>query len=438
VKVAVVQDWLVTLGGAEKCLNRILAAYPNADLFALVDFLSDEQREQVFGKRARTSFLQRLPGAQRRYRSFLPLMPLAIEQFDLSDYDLVISSSYAVAKGVLTGPNQLHISYIHSPPRYAWDLQFQYLKEAKLEKGIRSAVARMLLHYIRTWDVRTASGPDKIIVNSKYISRRIRKTYGRDSTVIYPPVDIERFKPSNRFDGFYFTASRLVPYKKIPLIAEAFKSLPHAKLVVIGDGPEMAKLRAAAGSNVEILGYQPDAVFLDYMQRCEAFIYAAEEDFGIVPVEAQASGKPVLALGRGGALETVNGIDHAEPTGLFFWEQTADAIVGAVRQFESLRTTRPSLFAPETCRDNAMRFSTDRFDRELREFIGMEIDRFDGWAPDARPASASSAFPELRPGGQMPAQQPSPADFGKSGGETAWTASKVPGYEQRSNVGSPV
>jgi glycosyltransferase involved in cell wall biosynthesis len=382
-KVAVVHDWLVTLGGAEKCLNRILAAYPDAHLFSLVDFLDDKQRQAIFGKRAQTSFLQRIPGARKHYRSLLPLMPLAIEQFDLSSYELIISSSYSVAKGVVTGPDQLHVSYMHSPPRYAWDLQFQYLTEGRLEKGLRSALARLVLHYIRMWDVRTSSGPDNIICNSKYISRRIRKAYGRESTVIYPPVDIERFQLSVQSDGFYLTASRLVPYKKIPLIAEAFKALPNLRLIIIGDGPEMAKVRGAAGPNVTVLGHQPDSVFQDMMQRCEAFVYAAEEDFGIVPVEAQLCGKPVIAYGRGGALETIRGLDQSDPTGVFFWEQTATALAEGIQKFQELRQRDSSIFDPQSCRANALRFSVQRFDTEFKNFIEMEIDRFDGWSRKA-------------------------------------------------------
>jgi glycosyltransferase involved in cell wall biosynthesis len=392
VKVAVVHEWLATWGGSEKVLSRILHAFPQADLFSLVDFLPDEYRGFVLGKQARTSFIQKLPKSKTKFRSYLPLMPIAVEQFDLSSYDLVISNSHAAAKGVLTGPNQLHLTYIHSPIRYAWDLQAQYLAEANLTKGLRSALARTILHYIRQWDTRTASSPDRIITNSRYISRRVRKVYGRDSTVIYPPVEVERFVPSGRSDGFYFTASRLVPYKKIPLIAEAFAGMPHAKLVVIGDGPEMAKLKAAAGSNVEVLGYQSDAAFLDHMQRCDAFIYAAEEDFGIVPVEAQACGKPVIAYGRGGALETVNGLDRADPTGLFFWRQTAESIADAVRQFEMLRAERPSLFSPEACRANALRFGTERFDKEFRAFVDAEIDRFEGWSHEAAQALNAAAL----------------------------------------------
>jgi glycosyltransferase involved in cell wall biosynthesis len=382
-RVAIVHEWLATWGGSEKCLSRMLHAFPDADLYALVDFLPDEYRHHILGKRARTSFIQKLPKARTKFRSYLPLMPMAVEQFDLTPYDLVLTNSHAVAKGALTGPNQLHIAYVHSPIRYAWDLQAQYLSEAKLTKGFGSFIARAILHYVRMWDTRTASGPDHILTNSKYIARRVRKAYGREAAVIYPPVEVERFVPSGRSDGYYLTASRLVPYKRIPLIAEAFRRLPHAKLVVIGDGPEMEKLRAVAGANVSVLGYQPDAVFLDHMQRCDAFIYAAEEDFGIVPVEAQACGKPVIAYGRGGALETIKGLDQGEPTGLFFWEQTAEAIKGSVAKFEELRSADPALFSPEDCRANALRFGTERFDKEFRAFIDDAIDGFEGWSGKA-------------------------------------------------------
>jgi glycosyltransferase involved in cell wall biosynthesis len=304
-------------------------------------------------------------------------MPLAIEQFDLSAYDLVISSSYAVAKGVITGPNQFHVSYIHSPPRYAWDLQSQYLKESNCDRGFKSVFARLILHYARIWDHRTASGPDVVIANSGYIARRIRKIYGRDSTVIYPPVDIEKFTVSETSEDFYLIASRLVPYKRVPLVVEAFKLLPEKRLVIIGNGPEMAKVKAAAvGSNIEVLGYQPDAVLTDYMRRAKAFVYAAEEDFGIVPVEAQACGKPVIAFGRGGSLETIRGLDVTESTGLFFHEQTPQAIASAILEFEAIRSRDLEQFSPAACRRNAMRFSTERFDREFRSLIDSELKRY--------------------------------------------------------------
>jgi len=286
----------------------------------------------------------------------------------LSQYDLIISSSHAVAKGVLTGPDQLHISYVHSPIRYAWDMQHQYLRESGLEKGLKSAMARLILHRMRQWDVRTANGVDVYIANSKFIGRRIRKAYGRNAEVLYPPVDTEAYSLGTGKEDFYFTASRFVPYKRIDLIVEAFACMPGRRLVVIGDGPEWSKIKATADAhpNIELLGYQPKEVMVDYMQRARAFLFAAEEDFGIVPVEAQACGTPVIAYGRGGALETICGLDSVTPTGLFFDEQSVVAIVHAIEDFE-----RRS-FDSTACRNNALRFAPAQFRIQFAELVERE------------------------------------------------------------------
>ncbi|HEY1998048.1 glycosyltransferase family 4 protein [Paraburkholderia sp.] len=354
-KVAIVHDWLVAPGGAEKVLEQIIQCFPDADLFSLVDFLED--RAPVCGKTVTTSFIQHLPFARRRYRAYLPLMPLAIEQLDLSSYDLVITSSYAVAKGVLVGPDQTHVSYVHSPMRYVWDLQHQYLREARLVRGPRSWAARALLHYLRGWDSRSANGVDRLIANSQFVARRMMKTYRRDAAVIPPPVDVHKFELCTHKEDFYLTASRLVPYKRVDLIVEAFATMPHRKLFVIGDGPEMAAIRAKAGPNVTILGYQPFAILKDYMQRAKAFVFAAEEDFGIVALEAQACGTPVVAYGKGGALETVVPLGEARPTGVYFSHQSVVAVQDAIERFELQRT----LFSPAACRANAERFSAATF-----------------------------------------------------------------------------
>ncbi|KVR64507.1 glycosyl transferase [Burkholderia vietnamiensis] len=363
-KIAIVHDWLVSPGGAERVLAHMIDCFPQADLYSLVDFLDD--RECLRGRAVRTSFIQKLPFARTRYRSYLPLFPLAIEQFDLSDYDVVLSSSYAVAKGVLSGPDQFHASYVHSPVRYAWDLQHQYLNEAGLAHGAKSALARALLHYIRNWDARSANGVDRVAANSRFIARRIRKTYRRDATVIYPPVDVEHLALCTDKEAFYLTASRLVPYKRIDLIVEAFSRTPERRLVVIGDGPEMAKIRALAGPNVTLLGYQPFDVLHDHLQRARAFVFAAEEDFGISPVEAQACGTPVIAYGKGGVRESVRAWPGAGATGLFFRTQSADALLDALARFEAL--PRGSI-SPHACRANAELFGAARFRRELTRFV---------------------------------------------------------------------
>ncbi|WP_233830064.1 glycosyltransferase family 4 protein [Paraburkholderia sp. ZP32-5] len=355
VRIAIVHDWLVTYAGAEKVLEQIIACFPDADLFSLVDFLDD--RSFLRGKSVTTSFIQKLPRARAKYRAYLPLMPLAIEQLDVSAYDVVISSSHAVAKGILTGPDQVHISYVHSPIRYAWDLQHQYLQQSKLTNGPKSALARLILHYIRNWDIRTANSVDGFVANSAFIARRIRKVYQRDAQVIFPPVDVEAFSLCTQKEDFYLTASRMVPYKKIDLIVEAFARMPERKLVVIGDGPEMEKIRAKAGPNVEIMGYQPFKVLKDRMSRAKAFVFAAEEDFGISVVEAQACGTPVIAYGKGGALETVRDLAEPKPTGLFFDEQHADAIIAAVKRFDE----QAHKLLPANCRVNAEQFSAAHF-----------------------------------------------------------------------------
>ena len=364
-RVAIVCDWLVVYAGAERVLEQILKIYPDADLFCLVDFLPENQRGFIMNKLTHTSFIQNLPCAKKNYRSYLPLMPLAIEQLDVSAYDLVISSSHAVAKGVLTGPDQVHISYVHSPIRYAWDLQHQYLQEANLTRGMKGWIAKAILHYIRLWDYRTAHGVDHFIANSEFIARRIKKVYGREADVVYPPVDVDAYEMCEDKEDFYLTASRMVPYKKIKLIVEAFNEMPDKQLVVIGDGPEYGKIKEIAKENIALMGYQPFSVLKEKMQKAKAFVFAAEEDFGITSVEAQACGTPVIAYGKGGALETVRSQEYREKTGVFFYQQTTNSIINAVRSFEDV----PSRIEPQICRANAERFSVEQFLNAMKECI---------------------------------------------------------------------
>jgi glycosyltransferase involved in cell wall biosynthesis len=372
VRLAIVHDWLVTYAGAERVLEQMLAVYPDADLYTMVDSLADEERFFIGGRKPRTSFIQHLPGARRRYRSYLPLMPLAVEQFDLSAYDLVISSSYAVAKGVLTGPDQLHLCLCYSPIRYAWDLQHQYLRESGLERGIRSWLARYLLHRIRTWDALTANRVDGFIAISDFIARRIRKVYRREAEVIYPPVDTDAFDIGREKEDYFVTASRMVPYKRMDLVVEAFSQMPDRRLVVIGDGPEAAKVRSKAGSNVQLLGQQPLSVLRENLQRARGFVFAAEEDFGIAPLEAQACGTPVIAFGKGGVCETIRDLEDSNPTGVFFGEQTVAAIVEAVHRFDR----ESQRISPAACRANALRFSIARFRREFHGYVEDQVSRF--------------------------------------------------------------
>ena len=364
-KIAIIHDWYQDKGGAENVISSLLNLYPDADFFALVDFFDDQQRKEVLnGKKVTYSFIQKLPFAKKIFRHYLFLFPLAIERLDLREYDLVISSSHAVAKGVMTGPEQLHICINYSPMRYAWDMYFTYREEHNL-KGIKEKLLSYFLHKIRIWDVSTTNRVDHYIANSHYIARRIKKVYGKDSTVIYPPVDVEKFKLNENKEDFYLTASRMVPYKKIDLIVEAF-SQTDKKLIVIGTGPDMEKIRSFAGKNVEFLGFAPDDVLLDHMQRAKGFVFAAEEDFGIVPVEAQACGTPVICLGKGGTKETV--IDGV--TGIHFQEQTVAELLKAIEKFE--QTT----FHPIQIREHALKFSKERFEKEIEAFVNEKYEIF--------------------------------------------------------------
>lgn len=364
-KTAIVCDWLVTPGGAEKVLSEIIQCFPDADIFAVVDFVDEMQRDFLHHKKVVTTFIQNLPLAKKYYRSYLPLMPLAIEQLDLTAYDLIISSSHAVAKGVLTGPDQLHVSYVHSPMRYAWDLQFQYLRETGLDKKLHGYVARYFLHKLRIWDSRSTNGVDYLIANSNFIARRIQKIYRRSAETIYPPVDIDKFKPHVQKEEYYCTASRLVPYKKIDLIVESFHDMPNKNLIVIGQGPDYEKIKHKASKNVHMLGYQPINQLIHYLQRAKAFIFAAEEDFGIVPLEAQACGTPVIAYGKGGLRETIRDTSHEKPTGVFFNAQTTEAIHAAIHYFEK----NQQLFTAEHCVENASRFKPENFRNQFKKFV---------------------------------------------------------------------
>ncbi|RTQ91252.1 MULTISPECIES: glycosyltransferase family 4 protein [Stenotrophomonas] len=360
-RVAIIHDWLTVNAGAEKVLKQMLLLYPQAEIFTLVDFLPEEDRSFLGSHKVHTSFIQKLPRAHKSYRNYLPLMPLAIEQFDLSGFDLVLSSSYAVAKGVLTGPDQVHVCYCHSPIRYAWDLQPQYLRESGLDRGLKSAIARIILSYIRMWDVRTANGVDHFIANSTFIARRIRKVYGRESVVIPPPVDIPEALPAVARKDYYVTASRLVPYKRIDLIIEAFNRMPDRKLIVIGSGPMLEQMRQLAKPNVSVLGYQPQEVLEKHLAEARAFVFAAEEDFGIAPVEAQAFGTPVIAFGKGGILDSV----IEGETGTFFAEQTAKSIRAAVVEFEQTSME----WDHEKISRHALEFHPETFRRKLAEKI---------------------------------------------------------------------
>jgi len=373
-KIAIVHDWLDTWAGGEQCLAQLLAIYPDATLYALVDFFPPEFRARIGGRRARTSFLQRLPGVRTRFRRYLPLFPRAIESLDVSGFDLVISSSHAVAKGVRTHRGQLHICYCYSPIRYAWDLREQYLQQVGLEKGARGWLVRQALDRIQRWDQDTSDRVDCFVAISKHIAARIDRCYGRASEIIHPPVAIPPAPspPENR--RAYVTVSRLVPYKRIDLIAAAFRTLPERELVVIGEGPERPRIDAAGGANVRLLGQLSDNARDQWLDQARAFVFAAEEDFGIAPVEAQAHGTPVIAFGAGGALETIRGLESEAPTGVFFADQTAGSIADAVSLFEA----NAHRITGEACRANALQFSIAHFKSEFTALVDREWARFEG------------------------------------------------------------
>jgi glycosyltransferase involved in cell wall biosynthesis len=366
-RVAIVHEWLDTYSGSERVLEQLLQCFPNADLFAVVDFMNESERGFLQGRRVQTSFIQRLPLARRMFRNYLGLMPIAMQQLDLSKYDLIISSHHAVAKGVLTGPDQIHVSYIHSPMRYAWDLQHQYLSQTGMDRGLRGLYARWLFARLRQWDVSTAHQVDHFIANSRYVARRIKKAYRREATVIHPPVDISRFKMRSEKEDFYLLACRMVPYKRAEIVVESFVRQPGRYLTVVGGGPENKRVRAAArdAPNIKFVDSVPQYELIDLMQRARAFVFAGEEDFGITLVEAQACGTPVIAYGRGGAAEIVVSEDAGAPTGVLFDRQEPDAITAAVQQFEALGTEITS----QACRANALRFSQEQFKSELSIFF---------------------------------------------------------------------
>ena len=364
-RVAVVHDWLDTWAGSERVLVELLRIYPDADLYAIVEFMSPEDRARIPRSRVETTFLQRLPFARRHFRKLLAVMPFAVEQIDLRGYDVVISSCHAASKSVITGPDQLHVCVCYTPPRYAWDMQEEYLQQARIGTGIRGWMVRRMLHRFRLADLAASARVDRFVAISGYVARRIRKCYRRESDVIYPPVDIpSEWNPGARGDD-YVSVSRLVGYKRVDLLVTAFRELPQRVLHVFGDGPELAPLRRVATPNVVFHGRVDDVERNRHVASAAAFLFAAEEDFGIAPLEAQALGTPVIAFGRGGSAETIRGLDCDAPTGVMFDAQTPSSVVAAVAAFEAARHR----IAPQACRDNASRFAAPRFHAEFAAYI---------------------------------------------------------------------
>lgn len=360
---AIIHDWLISgVGGGEKVLEAIHRLFPSK-IFTLVQDPKALTGSYFEGLEIVSSFIQKLPKAKTSYQKYLPLFPFAIEHFDLSSYDLIISSSHCAAKGVITGPDQVHICYCHTPMRYAWDLMHDYLKETKLNTGVKGFFAKIILHYLRGWDVHSSRRVDHFIANSHYVARRIEKFYGREARVIYPPVNLELFQEGGKKEDYYITASRLVPYKRVDLIVEAFSHMPDKKLIVIGDGSDWKKVQKKATKNVELLGYQEDVVLARYLQKAKGFVFAAVEDFGITPVEAMATGTPVIAFRKGGVKETV----LEKETGHFYEAQSVDALIEAVKSFEKME------FDPKKCRARAECFSEGSFNQKFHQFVTQKV-----------------------------------------------------------------
>jgi glycosyltransferase involved in cell wall biosynthesis len=367
VKVALIHDWLTGIRGGEKCLEAFCQLFPSADLYTLV-YVPDQVSSTLRRMQVKTSFVNRLPFAKRSYRYYLPLFPTAIEGFELNEYDLILSSSHCVAKGIF--PHRaLHIAYVHAPMRYVWDQHDAYFGAGS--SWISRAGMALWHHYLQRWDIRSSERVDYFIANSNNVGTKIETLYGRETTVIYPPVDVERFHLGERQEPYYLIVSALVPYKRIDLAIDAFNRL-KLPLKVAGQGPLRRKLKKMAQPNIEFLGWVSDQMLATLYASCQALIFPGEEDFGIVPLEAQASGRPVIAYGKGGALETVVSLDitgSTPPTGIFFTEQTAEHLMAAVQSFQENRHK----FEPASIRRHACRFSRDRFKAEISDYIATRL-----------------------------------------------------------------
>lgn len=369
-KVAIIHDWLVNVAGAEKVLKQLLICYPNAEVFCLFDFLNEADRLTILkGKKTNTTYLQQIPFIKKKYRFFIPFFYKAIESFDLNDYDIIISSSHAVAKGVKKNKNQQHFCYCHTPVRYAWDLKPTYLEKIPL---FFKYFASNQLEKMRLWDFDNSKHIDFFIANSQHISKRIAANYQRDAKVIFPPVDSGYYQPkidTKNENTPFLVISRLVHYKMINLIIEAFNQLPNLKLQIIGEGPQLEKLKSVANKNITFLGFQPNAQLIQYYQNSEALIQIAIEDFGITSLEAQSSGLPVIALNKGGYKETT--IHHK--TGVLFEEQTATSLINGIKEYLKIKST----LKPEDLRANAILFGEEKFRTELVKFVTSRIKKYE-------------------------------------------------------------
>ncbi len=367
---AIVHEWLVNYYGSEKCVESFTSLFPEAPIYSLVDFLSDEERNIITkGKKATTSFIQRLPFSKNHHRIYLPLFPIAVEQLDISAHEVILSSSHSVAHGVLSNSNQLHISYCHTPIRYAWDLYHQYLNDLNIHGGLKGIYVRWTLHKIRMWDYISSNRVDYFIANSNHVAKRIKKIYNKDADVIHPPVDTHKIKANSNKENYFLTASRFVPYKKIDMIVEAFQKLPEERLVVIGEGPDKEKIKKLAGKNVEVLPRQEYSKLVEYMAKAKGFIFAGEEDFGITMVEALAAGTPVIAYNVGGASEIVQ-----PGMGLLFNEQSTNAVANTVSEYLS----NIDSFDSNDISKYAQKFSRENFESSIKQYIEEKYDKFFG------------------------------------------------------------
>ncbi len=363
-KIAFIHDWFTVNGGAEKVVKAILETLEGeTDIYCLFDFFDDGDRQQILkGAKPKTSFLQRFPQSKKHYRNYLPFFPKAIESFDLSKYDLIISSSSSVAKSVKTNTNQIHICYCHSPMRYVWDLKDEYVKE--ISPLIKRKIASRVFNHLQSWDKRTSKNVTHYIANSNFIAQRIKSNYNRESVVINPPINTSFFIPNaKKKENYFVVVSRLVGYKKIDLIANAFSQIPNQNLVVIGDGPELNDLPKSP--NIKYLGYLNASQMKKYVQNARATIVVALEDFGIAALEAQSCGIPVIALKKGGYLETV----IEDETGVFFETQTANDIVKAIAKFEKVESN----FSKETIRNHALKFTEEAFKTKFKNEINRAV-----------------------------------------------------------------
>jgi len=369
-KIALIHDWLVTKSGAEKVLKEIYKLCPDSDIFTIVNFLSQKDKKNIFidekndskkyskNPKIITSFVQKLPFAKKYFRYYFPLFPKAIESFDLSSYDLIISSSWGFAKGVKKHKNQIHICYCHTPIRYAWDLHDEYTKDLFFIKKI---LAKPSLKYIRAWDIASLDRVDFFIANSKFVANRIKKIYSKNAKVIYPPLDIDKFNICKEKSDFYLSVSRLVAYKKTRLIIEAFNEMPNKTLLVIGQGEQYEILKKIAKENIHILGFVDEKALSYYMQKAKAFVYAGIEDFGIVFSEALASGTPIVAFDGGGAKKIVDG----KKNGLLFRKQDKESIKQAIKKFENM------IFNPSMLRQNALKYT--HFQNDFSKFLNSKM-----------------------------------------------------------------